>query len=146
MRTTPFDRRAESRRRRKQSQEKGKNGDPQKAEAAFATADAIVEGEYITARSSRCLETHGMVVDYRGGDTGNDLRVDAGHIHDSRRRSERVGAAYQRRDDDGRAHGRRLRLEVWTRARRPARVPALETNQHAGKVDVHALRRVCDGG
>ena len=51
-------------------QEKGKNGDPQKAEAAFATADAIVEGEYITSRVHHvCLETHGMVVDYRGGDS-----------------------------------------------------------------------------
>src|ERR1700752_2394886 len=51
-------------------QEKGKNGEPQKAEAAFATADAIVEGEYITARVHHtCLETHGMVVDFRGGDT-----------------------------------------------------------------------------
>jgi len=51
-------------------QEKGKNGDPQKAEAAFATADAIVEGEYITSRIHHaCLETHGMVVDFRGGDT-----------------------------------------------------------------------------
>jgi xanthine dehydrogenase YagR molybdenum-binding subunit len=50
-------------------QEKGKNGDQQKAEAAFATADAIVEGEYISARVHHaCLETHGMVVDYRGGD------------------------------------------------------------------------------
>jgi xanthine dehydrogenase YagR molybdenum-binding subunit len=51
-------------------QEKAKNGDAQKAEAAFATADAIVEGEYITSRIHHvCLETHGMVVDYRGGDT-----------------------------------------------------------------------------
>jgi xanthine dehydrogenase YagR molybdenum-binding subunit len=51
-------------------QEKGKNGDPQKVEAAFATADAIVEGEYITSRVHHtCLETHGMVVDFRGGDT-----------------------------------------------------------------------------
>ncbi len=51
-------------------QEKGKNGDPQKAEAAFATADAIVEGEYFTQRVHHaCLETHGMVVDYRGGDS-----------------------------------------------------------------------------
>jgi xanthine dehydrogenase YagR molybdenum-binding subunit len=50
-------------------QEKGKNGDQQKAEAAFATADAVVEGEYISARVHHaCLETHGMVVDYRGGD------------------------------------------------------------------------------
>lgn len=51
-------------------QEKAKNGDKQKAEAAFATADAVVEGEYITARIHHaCLETHGMVVDYRGGDS-----------------------------------------------------------------------------
>ncbi|HET6974098.1 MAG TPA: xanthine dehydrogenase family protein molybdopterin-binding subunit [Pyrinomonadaceae bacterium] len=50
--------------------ERGKNGDAQKAEAAFATADAIVEGEYITSRVHHvCLETHGMVVDYRGGDS-----------------------------------------------------------------------------
>ena len=51
-------------------QEKAKNGDLQKAEAAFATADAIVEGEYFTQRVHHaCLETHGMVVDYRGGDS-----------------------------------------------------------------------------
>src|SRR5919106_743613 len=51
-------------------QDKGKNGDLQKAEAAFATADAIVEGEYITPRIHHtCLETNGMVVDYRGGDS-----------------------------------------------------------------------------
>jgi xanthine dehydrogenase YagR molybdenum-binding subunit len=51
-------------------QEKAKNGEAQKAEAAFATADAVIEGEYITARIHHaCLETHGMVVDYRGGDS-----------------------------------------------------------------------------
>ena len=51
-------------------QQKGKQGDPQKVEAAFATADAIVEEEYITSRVHHtCLETHGMVVDFRGGDT-----------------------------------------------------------------------------
>src|SRR4029079_8468648 len=47
--------------------EKAKNGDAQKAEAAFATADAIVEGEYITSRIHHVsLERHAMVVDYRG--------------------------------------------------------------------------------
>jgi len=51
-------------------QEKAKNGDPQKAEAAFATADAVVEAEYISSRIHHaCLETHGMVVDFRGGDS-----------------------------------------------------------------------------
>jgi xanthine dehydrogenase YagR molybdenum-binding subunit len=51
-------------------QEKAKNGDPDKAQAAFANADAIVEAEYTTPRVHHaCLETHGMVVDYRGGDT-----------------------------------------------------------------------------
>ena len=51
-------------------QEKTKAGDPQKAEAAFANADAIVEAEYISQRVHHaCLETHGMVVDYRGGDS-----------------------------------------------------------------------------
>ena len=49
--------------------EKAKNGDPQKVDAAFATADEIVEAEYICSRIHHaCLETHGMVVDYRGGD------------------------------------------------------------------------------
>ena len=51
-------------------QEKAKNGDPEKVKAAFATADAIVEAEYISQRVHHaCLETHGLVVDYRGGDT-----------------------------------------------------------------------------
>jgi xanthine dehydrogenase YagR molybdenum-binding subunit len=51
-------------------QEKAKNGDAQKAEAAFAGADAIVEAEYISPRIHHaCLETHGMVVDFRGGDS-----------------------------------------------------------------------------
>lgn len=51
-------------------QEKAKNGDPKKVEEAFATADAIVEEEYVTPRVHHaCLETHGMVVDYRGGET-----------------------------------------------------------------------------
>jgi len=50
-------------------QEKAKNGDPQKVEAAFAKADEIVEAEYICSRVHHvCLETHGMVVDYRGGE------------------------------------------------------------------------------
>src|SRR5215204_1259298 len=50
-------------------QQKGKRGDLPKVEAALATADAIVEAEYISARVHHsCLETHGMVVDYRGGD------------------------------------------------------------------------------
>ena len=48
---------------------KGKQGDPQKVAAAFETADAIVEAEYRTPRLHHCcLETHGMVVDFSGGD------------------------------------------------------------------------------
>lgn len=51
-------------------QEKAKNGDLKKVEAAFATADEIVEAEYMSPRIHHaCLETHGMVVDFRGGDT-----------------------------------------------------------------------------
>jgi len=51
-------------------QEKAKAGDPQKVEAAFKTADVIVEAEYRSARVHHaCLETHGVVVDYRGGDS-----------------------------------------------------------------------------
>ncbi|HEV8370924.1 MAG TPA: xanthine dehydrogenase family protein molybdopterin-binding subunit [Pyrinomonadaceae bacterium] len=51
-------------------QSKATRGDLSKTEAAFATADVIVEEEYISARIHHaCLETHGMVVDYSGGDT-----------------------------------------------------------------------------
>ncbi|HEY8410478.1 MAG TPA: xanthine dehydrogenase family protein molybdopterin-binding subunit [Pyrinomonadaceae bacterium] len=54
----------------KNLQQKNTNGDPAKVEAAFATADAIVEQEYMTPRLHHaCLETHGLVVDYRGGDS-----------------------------------------------------------------------------
>jgi xanthine dehydrogenase YagR molybdenum-binding subunit len=45
-----------------------KNGDTQKVEAAFTNCDAIIEAEYFTPRIHHaCLETHGMVVDYSGG-------------------------------------------------------------------------------
>src|SRR5437016_12238808 len=47
-----------------------KSGDPAKVDAAFANCDAIVEAEYRTPRLHHCcLETHGMVVDYSGGDS-----------------------------------------------------------------------------
>lgn len=46
------------------------NGDRAATEAAFKTCDAVVEREFlITMQHHACLETHGMVVDYRGGDT-----------------------------------------------------------------------------
>src|SRR6185369_8291630 len=49
---------------------KGKKGDPAQADAAFATCDAVVEADYKTPVIHHCcLETHGMVIDYRGGDT-----------------------------------------------------------------------------
>jgi len=49
---------------------KQKQGDAQKVEAALAGCDAVVEAEYITPRVHHaCLETHGMVVDYTGGDS-----------------------------------------------------------------------------
>jgi xanthine dehydrogenase YagR molybdenum-binding subunit len=51
-------------------QQKAKAGDLAKVEAAFGTADAIVDEEYISARIHHaCLETHGIVVDFSGGDT-----------------------------------------------------------------------------
>jgi xanthine dehydrogenase YagR molybdenum-binding subunit len=47
-----------------------KTGDSQKVEAAFENCDAVVEAEYRTPRIHHaCLETHGMVVDYSGGDS-----------------------------------------------------------------------------
>jgi xanthine dehydrogenase YagR molybdenum-binding subunit len=50
-------------------QQKAKQGDPQKVEAAFETADAIIEEEYFSQRVHHtCLETHGVVVDYKGDD------------------------------------------------------------------------------
>jgi xanthine dehydrogenase YagR molybdenum-binding subunit len=47
---------------------KGKDGDKAKVDAAFATCDAIVEADYRTPIVHHCsLETHGFVIDYRGG-------------------------------------------------------------------------------
>src|SRR5229473_3024819 len=47
-----------------------KNGDPQKVETALANSDAVIEAEYYTPRIHHaCLETHGMVVDYSGGNS-----------------------------------------------------------------------------
>jgi xanthine dehydrogenase YagR molybdenum-binding subunit len=47
-----------------------KQGDAQKVEAAFTGCDAIIDAEYLTPRIHHaCLETHGMVVDYSGGDS-----------------------------------------------------------------------------
>lgn len=51
-------------------QSKGTRGDAQKVQAAFAQANEIVEAEYFSPRIHHaCLETHGVVVDYRGGET-----------------------------------------------------------------------------
>jgi xanthine dehydrogenase YagR molybdenum-binding subunit len=51
-------------------EEKEKRGDAQRTDAAFAECDAIVDAEYYTPRIHHaCLETHGVLVDYRGGDT-----------------------------------------------------------------------------
>src|SRR5205085_7556837 len=46
----------------------GTRGDKEKVAAALATCDAVVEAEYRTPMIHHsCLETHGNVVDYRGG-------------------------------------------------------------------------------
>ena len=50
--------------------ERGKDGDAAEADAAFKTADVIVEHEFeVGMQHHACLETHGTTVDYRGGDT-----------------------------------------------------------------------------
>lgn len=50
--------------------QKEKRGELPKVEAALAGCDAVVDAEYLTPRIHHaCLETHGMVVDYSGGDT-----------------------------------------------------------------------------
>ena len=50
-------------------EEKEKKGELDKVEAAFKQCDAIVEAEYRTQTIHHaCLETHGIVVDYRGRD------------------------------------------------------------------------------
>jgi xanthine dehydrogenase YagR molybdenum-binding subunit len=51
-----------------------KRGDPEKVDAAIkateAAGGAVVEAEYATPKIHHCcLETHGLAVDYRGGDT-----------------------------------------------------------------------------
>jgi xanthine dehydrogenase YagR molybdenum-binding subunit len=44
-------------------------GTPEQAEAALATADAVIEAEYRTPiLHHACLETHSAVADFRGGD------------------------------------------------------------------------------
>lgn len=49
---------------------KEKKGDPAKIEAAWAACDVIVEGDYKTPFIHHCsLETHGHVIDFRGGDS-----------------------------------------------------------------------------
>src|SRR5713226_7830873 len=51
-------------------QQKDKRGDAEKVAAAFKVCDAIVEAEYRTPRIHHaCLEAHGMVVDYSGGES-----------------------------------------------------------------------------
>jgi len=45
------------------------HGDPAEVEAALAASDAVVEATYrVPVQHHVCLETHGLVVDYRGGD------------------------------------------------------------------------------
>jgi xanthine dehydrogenase YagR molybdenum-binding subunit len=47
-----------------------RRGDPAKADQALSTCDAVVEAEYFTPTLHHsCLETHAVVVDYRGGDS-----------------------------------------------------------------------------
>src|SRR6267154_1052438 len=47
-----------------------KQGVAEKTETALASADAIIDAEYFTPRIHHaCLETHGIVVDYSGGDS-----------------------------------------------------------------------------
>lgn len=51
-------------------EEKEKRGDRDKVAAAFSECDAVVEATYSTPLIHHaCLETHGNVIDYRGGDT-----------------------------------------------------------------------------
>jgi xanthine dehydrogenase YagR molybdenum-binding subunit len=51
-------------------EQKDKRGDQQKTEAAFSECDAVVDEQYRTPIIHHsCLETHGNVIDYRGGDS-----------------------------------------------------------------------------
>ncbi len=51
-------------------EEKDKKGDRDKVTAAFQQCDAVVEAEYRTqVIHHSCLETHGLVIDYRGRDS-----------------------------------------------------------------------------
>ena len=50
-------------------EEREKRGDASQVDAAFARCDAVVEAEYRTPiLHHSCLETHGNVVEYRGGE------------------------------------------------------------------------------
>jgi xanthine dehydrogenase YagR molybdenum-binding subunit len=51
-------------------QSRGSKGDSDLVDAKLAQCAAVVKGEYRTPfQHHACLETHGVVVDYRGGDT-----------------------------------------------------------------------------
>jgi xanthine dehydrogenase YagR molybdenum-binding subunit len=48
---------------------RNERGDREAAEKALATADAVIEATYVLpVQHHLCLETHGLVADYRGGD------------------------------------------------------------------------------
>ena len=56
--------------RRRGGGESGKQGSIEKVEAALKGCDAVVEAEYHTPTlAHNCLETHGVTVDFRGGDS-----------------------------------------------------------------------------
>jgi xanthine dehydrogenase YagR molybdenum-binding subunit len=47
-----------------------RRGNKEDVEAAFKSCDVVLEREYhVTMQHHACLETHGLTVDYRGGDT-----------------------------------------------------------------------------
>jgi xanthine dehydrogenase YagR molybdenum-binding subunit len=53
-----------------QPEQKQKRGDPQQVADALAKCDAVIEAEYHTPLLHHCcLETHGVVADYTGGDS-----------------------------------------------------------------------------
>jgi xanthine dehydrogenase YagR molybdenum-binding subunit len=71
-----------------------RQGEADKVESAFAGADAIVEAEYLTPRIHHaCLETHGMVVDYSGGDSATIYATTQGTFTIPRDAADALGLA-----------------------------------------------------
>ena len=91
-----------------------------------------------------CLETHGMVVDYRGGDSATIYASTQGTFTIPADAAKELGLEQSKVVSRCRTHGRRVWFEVRNRNRRHVCVQAFKTKSPVKLM--LALRRVCNGG